>query len=433
MHKLVVISIDGFETEDLEFVKDLPCFSEILKKASIVKNVREVYPTLTYVIHTSIITGVTPDKHGIYHNTTPYIPNENTNWNVVGYNWKMFSDEIQAKTLVDAANEKGLTTACVMWPVMGGQKPKHNLAEIWPNMCGSLRETYERSCSDSVMELYYEKYIETFDWQHSIDTDSYSVDVAADIIRRFRPDLLLEHMISLDYKRHYTGNKNEQVYEALNRVDGFVHNIINAVKEAGMYDDTNFIILGDHGQIDVEKVLNLNVLFVKEGFITLNEKGTASSWKAYSFSNGYSAFIIVNEKNGKEEREKIYNCLLKLQEAYPDYIDRVYTKETAQKEEGLLGDFEFVIEMKEGCVVTNALKGNIFTTLEDPLVKTYRSNHGYHPSKGPKPPFIAFGPDIQPGIVIENGNLLDECPTMAELLQVDMPEMMGSPYPFIKR
>lgn len=432
MSKLFVISIDGFQTQDIPFMKTLPCFSQILQKAAVVKDIREVYPTLTYTIHTSIITGVTPDKHGVYHNTTPFLPDETTDWNVVGYQWKMFSDEIKAKTLIDAANEKGLVTASVMWPALGGQKPVHNLAEIWPNMCGTLYDTYKKSCSESVMELYFDRYIADFDWAHSIDTDSYSVDIAADMIQRFQPDLLLQHMISLDYKRHYTGNLNDQVYKALERMDLFLEKIIGATKEAGIYEETNFVILGDHGQMDVEKILNLNVIFVRDGWIELGKSGAAKDYRAYSFSNGYSTLIVLKEGENAKESERVYAYLCGLKEQYPEYIEHIYTKEEALRQEHLSGDFEFVVEAKQGCVITNALTGKDVTTIEDPEVKTYRSNHGYHPSKGPKPPFIAFGPDITPGIEINGGSLLDECPTLAKLLGVELPDMMGNPFPIIK-
>lgn len=432
MSRLFVISIDGFQTQDISFMRTLPCFSKIMEEAAVVNDIREVYPTLTYTIHTSIITGVTPDKHGIYNNTTPFLPDETTNWNVVGYQWKMFSDEIKTKTLIDAANEKGLVTASVMWPVLGGQEPMHNLAEIWPNMCGSLYETYEKSCSKSVMDLYYDRYIAAFDWAHSIDTDSYSVDIAADMIQRFKPDLLLQHMISLDYKRHYTGNVNEQVYKALERIDTFLEKIICATKEAGLYEETNFVILGDHGQMDVETILNLNVIFVRDGWIELSESGTARDYKAYSFSNGYSTLIMLKEGHTAEEREGVYSYLCGLKEQYPEYIEHIYTKEEVLEKEHLSGPFEFVVEAKEGCVITNALSGKDVTTITDPQVKTYRSNHGYHPSKGPKPPFIAFGSDIIAGKEIQGGSLLDECPTLTKLLGVDMPDMMGTPFPIIK-
>ena len=62
----------------------------------------------------------------------------------------------------------------------------------------------------------------------------------------------------------------------------------------------------------------------------------------------------------------------------------------------------------------------------------YISNHGYHPSKGTKPVFIAFGPDIKEGMILEEGNCLNCCPTFAKLLQVKMEGLEGIAYPIIK-
>lgn len=432
MSKLYVISIDGLEAQDLQYLKKLPNFLKILEKAAIVKNVTEVYPTLTYTIHTTMITGQTPDIHGIYHNAAPYLPMAGTNWNVVGYNWKMFSDEIKCPTIIDAANDAGLVTAGVMWPVMGGKKPTHNLAEIWPNQCGSLYDTYKCSCTDSVFDLYFDKYIKTFDWKNSIDTDSYSVKIATDIIKRFNPDLLLEHIIILDYTRHYTGNSSAQTIKALERVDGFVGDILNASKDAGTFDETNFIIVGDHGQIDVQEVFNLNATFVRDGLIELDENGLVSHYLAYSFSNGSSALIVMKNGATKAEKDYVALYLMRLKEQYPQHIERVYTKNQAANEEKLSGDFDFVVEAIEGCVFTNAMQAPTHTTIAENKIKTYKSNHGYHPSKGPKPPFIAFGPNVVEGIEIESGSVLNICPTMLKLTGLSMDNMLADAFPIVK-
>lgn len=432
MSRLFVLSIDGFQTQDLEFMGTLPNFSRILERAAIVKNVREIYPTLTYAIHTSIITGVTPDIHGIYHNSTPYIPNTETNWNVVGYNWKMFQSEIKCDTIVDAAKRKGLSTACVMWPVMGGQTPNHNLAEIWPNFCGTLRETYEKSCSPSVMDLYFDKYIACFDWKRSIDTDSYSIDIACDMIRRFKPQLMLEHSICLDYARHYTGNLSPKTFDTLRRVDGFVGQLIQAYKDAGIYEQTNFVFLGDHGQEQVDQQFNPNVLFVEEGLIRLNKEGIAESYDAFCYSNGYSALVCLKDPTDKLMRDKVYTLLKKIQADYPWFIEHIYTEDEARDQEHLSGDFQFVVEGRQGVVLGNDLSGPLSYKAGEPGINKYVSNHGYHPRKGPKPPFIAFGPDVREGIVVDGAHILDECPTLCKLLGVEMEGLMDQPLPILK-
>lgn len=68
MSRAIVISIDSLFTEDIKYLNNLPNFKKILENSSIVKNVNCIYPTLTYPCHTSIITGVYPDKHKISHN-----------------------------------------------------------------------------------------------------------------------------------------------------------------------------------------------------------------------------------------------------------------------------------------------------------------------------------------------------------------------------
>ena len=66
--KLIVLSFDALQSNDVDVLERLPYCSELFKGAAIVRSVREVYPTLTYPIHTSILTGVTPATHGIFHN-----------------------------------------------------------------------------------------------------------------------------------------------------------------------------------------------------------------------------------------------------------------------------------------------------------------------------------------------------------------------------
>ena len=52
-------------------------------------------------------------------------------------------------------------------------------------------------------------------------------------------------------------------------------------------------------------------------------------------------------------------------------------------------------------------------------------DHGYHPDKGPRPPFIAFGPDINKGIILESAELVDGAPTYAKILGIEMPDVDG--------
>lgn len=98
MSRAIVISIDSLFTSDINHIKDLPNFKKILEGSSIVKNIDCVYPTLTYPCHTSIITGVYPDKHGISHNEK-LMPETNSP------DWYWYSKDIRTETIIDIAKE----------------------------------------------------------------------------------------------------------------------------------------------------------------------------------------------------------------------------------------------------------------------------------------------------------------------------------------
>lgn len=430
--KMFILSIDALETDDIPYLETLPTFSGILEKAAVVKNVREVYPTLTNVNHASIITGVTPDRHGIFHNLAPSVPSKTVNWNIVGQNWFWKSDYFKVPTIIDAAKAKGLITACVTWPGMGGQVPDYNLAEMWPFTKSTLRETYEISCTQNVMDLYFEKFIAPFNFKESFDTDAFTVPIAADIIKRFRPDLLLEHIICLDYCRHKSGNNHPKVRDALKRVDDLLATLLNAFKNAGTYDDTDFFIVGDHGQMDIREAFSLNAALKNHGLVTTDGDGTALDYEAYSFSAGFSAQIILKDAQDEALMERVFQVLTEIQREYPRHIERIYTEDEAWSEEDLAGPFSFIVEATEGVCFENAFDGPVTISSDDPAYHAYRSNHGYHPSKGPKPPLIAFGPNIKEAVTIDGASILDECPTFAKVLGVELPGMLGNALDIIK-
>ena len=54
-----------------------------------------------------------------------------------------------------------------------------------------------------------------------------------------------------------------------------------------------------------------------------------------------------------------------------------------------------------------------------------RATHGYYPDLGPQPVFFGFGPDIRSGVILERRETVDEAPTYAKILGVEMPGVDG--------
>lgn len=432
--KLVVLSYDALQSGDLKLLSGLPYFSQILKSAAIINNIREIYPTLTYPIHTSIVTGVYPDKHGITHNQKASISPDAPDFSIMGSDWYWQEENIKVRTLQDAVWERGGTVSSVLWPVTAGDERGYNLPEIWPvkEKNEDARAVYEKASSKIVMENYYDRFISHYDWSSNEDMVHYGVEIALDILLRQKPDLFLCHLVHLDHIRHVYGDQGPMIDDCLKQLDIIAGRFIQAAEDAGILEETNFIILGDHGQIDIEVAFNLNVELMNMGFISVDKGGDPIGYEAYSFSSGFSTQIMLTNNDDNDLRNRVYDALLQIQKKYPQYIERVYTACEVEEEEHLEGDFSFVVEGTKGTLFLNDIDSPLIVPSNSKEYKAHRAMHGHHPNKGEKPPFIAFGPDIIPGIRLDYGDMIDICPTLALLAEVEMPAAAGKAFPIIK-
>jgi predicted AlkP superfamily pyrophosphatase or phosphodiesterase len=68
---VVFVTLDAFSETDRAVLAGLPNFSRLMREGSYSYAVRSVWPTLTYVAHTTMQTGRSPGVHGVVHNN-PY-------------------------------------------------------------------------------------------------------------------------------------------------------------------------------------------------------------------------------------------------------------------------------------------------------------------------------------------------------------------------
>ena len=90
---LIVISVDALSEIDFESIKQMKNFGELIRKGAYSKEVRGIYPTLTYPSHVSIITGNYPNKHKVWSNEKNEPERQKQNWN-----WHY--DNIKSKTKI---------------------------------------------------------------------------------------------------------------------------------------------------------------------------------------------------------------------------------------------------------------------------------------------------------------------------------------------
>lgn len=421
--KLIVFSADAMVTEDLEHLKKMPNYQKYLAKGCVVERVKTIYPTITYPCHTSMCTGVYPNKHGIYGNIQ-FIPGLRKG------PWKWFLEwrNPEVEDIFTAAKRHGLTTAAVFWPVTGNHPDiDYLIDEYWPQYPGDdFIDAFRRSgSSEEVLEVV-EKFREGTTVREHPSTDYFIVDCTCEIIRRFQPDLLMIHPANIDSYRHKYGLFNDKVTEGIEETDRWIGQIMEAVEEAGLLDVTNFVLTSDHGQMDIKRVVNPNVFLADAGLIKV-ENGRVVDWDAYFLSGGFSGLVYLKDPTNREIYDKTYSLLKHMVSEGIYGMGQVFTEAEINEKEKLGGDFAFVVESDGFSSFGEGWERPIVTNFDVEDYRYGRATHGYLPDKGPQPIFIAAGPDFNEGVVIDRRPIVDEAPTYAAMFGFDLPGADGKP------
>lgn len=293
---VIVISYDAFAAEDWSLAASLPHMARLLQKGVYSNQLESVDPSLTYVAHTTMVTGVSPESHGILHNNPfqPFVAEPEQAWH-----W--FHKKIKFPTIYDLLQQQGLTTAAILWPVTAGAKIKYHLPEV--------RAIGKENQILKVLRYGSPLYCLDMEWRFGSlrngieqpNLDDFIAKTAAHTLRTKRPNLMLLHFIELDEMKHHHGTHSPEAKQAILHMDEHLGELIEATEQAGIMDETVFLVVGDHSQLDLHTKLYMNRHLRKMGLIS--ETGTEKSWKAWFQSTGGGAYLHL--ASGEEETRPI--------------------------------------------------------------------------------------------------------------------------------
>ena len=422
---LILVSADAFVYEDLEYVKNLPNFKRILDNGARIEKVRTIYPTITHPVHATLLTGAPAGVHGVINNAR-FVPD------MVETPWYNRLDEIKCDTILHAAKRAGLTTAACLFPlVMGG-------SEYVDYLVPGLMKLDVEGRENEAMEVYKEfgltPCLEDI-VQDALDkigpslahpeTDEFATYVAAEIIRRHKPNLLITHPGFIDSARHRSGVFSDFVCQSLRETDRWIGMLWDAVCDAGIEDSTDIVVLGDHGQINATRRINTNVFFADKGYIKVDENGNMIDWTVRAHSTGFSSYVYLKDKTDCAFKAKIYEELKAMAEENLYGFDQVLTREEVLERYGLDGEFSFVLETDGFSTFADNWVRPVVAPLDISDYKMGKASHGYLPEKGPQPTFIAAGPSFKTGAVVEFGSVLNHAPTYAAALGLELKDAVG--------
>lgn len=414
--RLIVVSLDAVGASDVEYLEKNPYFKEFMESSSYCRNVKSVYPSVTYPAHTSIVTGCLPKRHGVVNNTL--VQPER----IGSPDWMWQRKYVKTTTLYDEALSQGKTVASLLWPVTAKSKITYNLPEVLPNRPWQNQITASLTNGSPLFQAeLLKKFGKQLSGIKQPQLDDFTFDSALYTLRKYKPDLMLIHLTDVDTNRHESGLNNALIYNALDRHIERLKKLDETLVELGILDETYVAVLGDHYQKQTHTVIYPNYYLLKEGYISLNRRGKIKNYRAICHDADGSAYIYVKDK---ADEPKVKRLFKDLKNTPGSGIKEVYS----QKEATFYGAdpaCSLMLECEEGFYIQDG-----YNVPLEPVEKYGKgmmlATHGYHPEDdGYKTFFMVRGKNIMKNHEIASLRLIDEGPLFAKLIGVNLGAVDG--------
>jgi predicted AlkP superfamily pyrophosphatase or phosphodiesterase len=415
--QVLLVSIDGllpdYYLRARELGIDLPTLARLRSAGSSAERVTTVCPSLTYPAHTTMATGCYPARHGIVSNTRL-----DAGLNPV---WFFESASIRVPALWDVLKQHGLRCGGVSWPVSVGARMDVIYPESHQDPPGTTWFDLARSLStpglldDVVTEMGGFGSTEN---RNPSRRDDFAIQVARHMLMHERPDLLMLHLVEVDYAQHATGPYSPESLAAMVRTDQRLGSLISLLRWDGDSLADTVIVAGDHGSSPIHTAIQPNVLLRESGLLSTGPGGEIKQWSAIC----HRGAIYLGKGTEGALGDRVVRIFQELSEGRYRGLFRVVLRDELKASGADTGPL-MLIEAAEGYAVSDAL-----LTTEFLVATGRRGAHGYLPDHpGMDTGLIMSGSGIRPGIVVPRARLVDIAPTVARLLGCEMPASDGVP------
>ncbi|WP_458072069.1 alkaline phosphatase family protein [Rhodanobacter sp. BL-MT-08] len=217
---LLLISIDAYRADYIDRGLS-PTLAMLARDGVHAASMQPSFPSLTFPNHYTLVTGLRPDHHGIVNNTMvdPALGKFSLS------NRKAVSDGRwwdEGTPIWETADAHGLRTATMFWP--GSEADIHGRhPDEWKPFDGAVT-------ADARVD-------QILAWLN-VPTDR-------------RPTFLTLYFDAVDHAGHKYGPDSPQVDDALRATDAALARLVQGLKQDGLFDTMNIIIVADHGMASV--------------------------------------------------------------------------------------------------------------------------------------------------------------------------------------
>ena len=405
-HHVILITIDGLGAYYLPDPQaSIPTLRKLAAEGASAEALRVSNPSVTWPNHTTLVTGVHPEKHSVLFNGVLIRPGPGEAVKIEGDRDQ--SDLIAVPTLYDVLHRAGYRTAGINWPCTRGSK---TLDDNFPDVPGQISYLTPRLRARLIgAGILDDAGNESFRARSAAARDQVWTAAAVHVIQTRRPNFMLFHLLITDTIQHLHGPQSPAAYTALALADAHVAEVLRAVEAAGIRERTTIFVTSDHGFAKPSKLVNPNVILRKARL----QRPSPQS-RAQAISEGGTAFVYLTAPATREEdRAKVIE-LLRAHEGIaeilpPEKFAALRLPDPAKNPQMA----DLILVAKEGYAFSNeSFEDESVTKLTIPA-----GSHGYL-STDPKMNgvFVAWGRGIKSGVKLGFVDNIDVAPTIAELL-----------------
>jgi len=412
---VVLITIDGFAASYLSDPQaPLPNLRRLAEEGASAKAMHVSNPATTWPNHTTLITGVHPDKHSVLVNGLLVRTGPGRPVTIEGDHNQ--AELVAVPTLYDLLHRAGYRTAAINWPCTRGAT---NLDDNFPDTPDRLAQTTPRLRAELVRDGVLEDMKDSsFLRKGPTAADKAWSAAAVHLLEARPPSLLLLHLLDTDAAQHRYGPNSEKAYQALGRADGQVGEVLRAVERLGMRAHTTVFVVSDHGFARPSKLVNPNVPLRRAGLLR-----PGPHRRAQCISEGGTAFVYLTDPStAKADRSKVIELLRNVegidQIVEPANYSALHLPGPSQNQS--MGDL-LLVAKDSYAFSDESFEEDIITPIPIPL-----GSHGYL-STDPRMDgvFIAWGNQIKAGSKLGTIENIDVAPTVAALFGQRLPNAEG--------